>query len=151
MGNYKNGIYVAFDGGGDTSIESGDIKIFNLMKAWVKNDDNFNFVNSHEKTGNVRDDSKIETLKVSLRERLNNSKKMILILSNNTNFKNKILNWEIKYAIDMKMPIYVINLSEPNKEIKNLIQAFDNEENISLIKKTSNKVKKEEILKWINE
>jgi len=30
---YRNGIYIAFDGGGNTDIESGDKNIYRLMQA----------------------------------------------------------------------------------------------------------------------
>jgi len=30
---YRNGIYIAFDGGGNTDPTTGDIKYYNLMKA----------------------------------------------------------------------------------------------------------------------
>lgn len=75
----RTGTYVAFDGGGDTSIESGDIKYFNLLKAWNKsNEFDFNFSDSHQKTYQVKDDSKKSTLQNRLLERMSKSKNFLL-------------------------------------------------------------------------
>ena len=54
-----------------------------MLKAWHKDDDNdFYFVNSHDKAAAVRDGSREETLHRVLSERLRNSKNMVLILGN---------------------------------------------------------------------
>jgi hypothetical protein len=54
-----------------------------LLKAWHKDDDNdFYFVNSHDKAAAVRDGSRKETLHRVLSGRLRNSKNMVLILGN---------------------------------------------------------------------
>lgn len=105
---YRNGTYVAFDGGGDTDITSGDIRYFNLLKAWKEsNDVDFDFSDSHQKTYQVCDESKLETLRNRLSERINNSKNIILILSDETKINNKNLNWEIEKAYKCGLPFIV--------------------------------------------
>ena len=86
MGTYRNGTYVAFDGQGEVNPVNSDLHNFELLKAWQANDNvRFNFVNSHEKTYSVRDSSSLETLKARLKERMANSKNMLVIVSSQTN------------------------------------------------------------------
>ncbi len=64
---YRNKTYVAFDG--DT-----DMRSYNLMKAWKQNDNtDFNFHNAHD-LKQSRDSSSEDSIKRSLRDRMNNSK-----------------------------------------------------------------------------
>lgn len=106
---YRNGTYVAFDGGGDSDIITGDIKYFNLMKAWKNSEDiDFTFSDSHQKTYQVNDDSKLSTLRTRLLERIKNSKNFILILSDKTKKKNKNLDWEIEKAFEYKLPFIIV-------------------------------------------
>ena len=91
---YRNGTYIAFDGQGTTSPDESDIKYFNLLKAWKKSGQDFKFSDSHKKTYQVRDSSYRETLKRRLRERLNESKNFVLILSEDTRADREMLNYE---------------------------------------------------------
>lgn len=104
---YRNGTYIAFHANGTNIPFDSDIKYYNLIKAWsAKNDDSFSFVNSHDKTASVRDSSKRETLARSLRERLNNSKNMLLIIGETTKFDTDWVPFEVSYAVDTcKIPI----------------------------------------------
>ncbi len=102
---YRNGTYIAFDGQGTTSPDESDIKYFNLLKAWKKSGQDFKFSDSHKKTYQVRDSSYRETLKRRLRERLNESKNFLLILSEDTRADREMLNYEIEVAIELKLPI----------------------------------------------
>ncbi len=105
---YRNGIYVAFDGLGTTSPILGDIKYFNLLKLWkAKNSTEFIFSDSHQKTNQVRDNTTKEYLKSVLRRRLSNSKSIILILTDNTRPDRELLNYEIKKAVELSLPIIV--------------------------------------------
>lgn len=109
---YRNGTYIAFHANGTNVPIDSDIKYYNLIKAWEgKDDDSFTIVNSHNKTSAVRDTSSAETLKRSLRERLNNSKNMLLILGQTTRHDNDWVPFEISYAADTcKIPIIVAYL-----------------------------------------
>ena len=98
---YKTGTYLAFHGAGTTDPIASDIKYYNLLKAWdVREDKDFEFVNSHEKAAAVRDSSKKETLRRSLVTRLNRSKNMILILTETTKEDTDWVPFEIRHAID---------------------------------------------------
>lgn len=104
---YRNGTYVAFHAAGTADPTASDIKYYNLLRAWrVREECDFSFINSHEKTAAVRDTSKRETLRRVLVERLCNSKNMILILGHATRFDDDWVPFEIAYAVDKcKIPI----------------------------------------------
>jgi hypothetical protein len=98
---YRSGTYITFHAGGTTDPTQSDIKYYNVIKAWnVSNTIEFSFVNSHDKTAAVRDSSKKATLEQRLRERLNNSKNMILILTKITKNDRDWVPFEIRHAID---------------------------------------------------
>jgi hypothetical protein len=98
---YRNGTYVAFHANDTTDPTESDIRYYQLLKAWhVREESDFEFVNSHEKTAAVRDSSSRETLKRALRTRLNNSKNMILIIGKTTREDTDWVPFEIGYAVD---------------------------------------------------
>lgn len=98
---YRNGTYIAFHAAGIADQTASDIKYYRLLKAWHENDDvEFRFVNSHEKVSAVRDTSKKETLSRSLRERLNNSRNMVLIVGPTTWMDTDWVPFEIEHAVD---------------------------------------------------
>jgi hypothetical protein len=104
---YRNGTYIAFHANGTTEPTESDMKYYNLLKAWkVREECDFTFVNSHDKTASVRDSSTKETLRRALVTRLNNSKNMLLIIGNTTREDRDWVPFEIAYAIDnCNMPI----------------------------------------------
>lgn len=93
-----------------------DFCYYNILKAWKAIDSKFPFVNAHDKTYNVRDDSDWEkTLKPRLHERLRTSKNVILFLSSNTK-NSRALREEIDYAINtLGLPIVVVYPEFKNK------------------------------------
>lgn len=138
--SYKNGNYTAFyvdepfvDG--RSVVTAPDFCYYNLLKAWNAGDSNFHFVDSHEKTYQVRDGSDfIITLVPRIRERLGNSKNIILFLSSHTK-QSRALKEEIEYgALELGLPIIVVypELSKnseihknyvPTERVCNLIEA----------------------------
>ena len=106
---YRNGTYVAFDGQGTTNPTESDIRYYGLLRRWDSSKSySFTFSDSHEKTNSVRDTSKIETKKSKLLERMKNSKNMIVIISEDTNWDRGLLNYEIEKAVDYyKIPLIV--------------------------------------------
>lgn len=106
---YRNGTYVAFDGQGTTNPTQSDMKYYALLKSWnASAGHELHFSNSHEKTYQVRDSSSLETLRRRLMDRMSNSKNMLLILSDETNWDRGVLNFEIEKAVDyFKIPIIV--------------------------------------------
>jgi hypothetical protein len=82
---------------------------YNLLKAWKAKDATFPFNDSHNKNYNVRDGSDWETtLKSRLRERLRNSKNIILFLSSITK-NSTALREEVDYGINNQgLPVIVV-------------------------------------------
>ena len=96
---YRNGIYVAFNGCGTTNPTDSDIKYFNLLKAWSENPNNdFKFVDSHQKTYKVLDSSTKQTLLSRLNERMASSKSLLLIVTDNTVDSSDVVEHEIDRA-----------------------------------------------------
>lgn len=104
---YRNGTYVTFHAEGTSDPTETDMKYYRLLTAWHEHEDiDFDMINSHDKTAAVRDTSKRQTLEARLKERLNNSKNMILIVGDRTRFDNDWVPFEITYAVDTcKIPI----------------------------------------------
>lgn len=95
--------YTCFDG--DT-----DMHYYNLMKAWHKNGKfDFTFDNVHD-LEQVRDSSTEETIKRSLKRRLNASDVFVVLIGKSTRNLYKFVRWEIEVAISMGIPIIAINL-----------------------------------------
>ena len=98
---YRNGTYIAFHAEGSTDPTASDIKYYRMMLAWrAKDGSAFPFFNSHEKVSAVRDTSQAETIKRSLRLRMDNSKNMVLIIGARTRFDTDFVPYEIGYAVD---------------------------------------------------
>lgn len=105
---YRSGTYIAFHADGKTDPTASDMKYYTLLKGWKVRDDDFSFVNSHEKTNAVRDSSKKETLRRALVSRMNKSKHLFLVLGSKTKFDTDWVPFEIKYAVETcKIPIIV--------------------------------------------
>lgn len=86
-----------------------DFVYYNLLRTWKGKDSKFPFVDSHESTYSVRDDSDWEgTLKPRLRKRLSVSKNLVLFLTTATK-NSKALREEINYGINtLGLPVIVI-------------------------------------------
>lgn len=112
---YRNGNYAAFyvaepfNASALGAHATKDFCYYNMLRAWKGKDTSFPFNDSHDKTYNVRDNSDWETtLKPRLRERIRNSKNIILFLSSNT-VSSRALREEIDYGInDQGLPVIVI-------------------------------------------
>lgn len=108
---YRNKTYVCFDA-------DNDIRYYRLMTAWKENQKTaFNFHNAHE-INNLRDGSSEETIKSKLRERLKNTKVLIILIGDHTKNLYKYVRWEIEYAIENDIPIIGVNLNG-DREIDN--------------------------------
>ena len=112
---YRNGNYSAFyvdepfNEGNLGAYATEDFRYYNLLRAWKASDSSFPFVDSHEKNYNVRDGSNWElTLKPRIRERLRNSKNMVLFLSAITR-NSRALREEVDYGINSQgLPVIVV-------------------------------------------
>lgn len=97
---YRSGTYVAFHAAGTSSPIASDIRYYRMLLAWHNNDGiNFRLIDSHEKAG-VRDSSSKARLQVVLKERLKNSRNMILVVTSSTRLDTDWVPFEIGYAID---------------------------------------------------
>ncbi|WP_244951335.1 TIR domain-containing protein [Serratia nevei] len=94
-----------------------DFVYYNTLRMWKGADASFPFHNSHDTTYNVRDGSNWElTLRPRLRERLRNSKNIILFLSDRT-INSRALREEIDYGINtLGLPVIVIYPDYSTKE-----------------------------------
>ena len=100
---YRNKTYVCFDA-------DEDIRYYNLMKAWKANDNiDFDFHNAHE-LNNLRDSSNEETIKRRLKERLYNTKLMIVLVGEKTKNLYKFVRWEMEVALKLEIPIIAVNI-----------------------------------------
>jgi len=112
--SYRNANYVAFyvaEPFSESNLGANatpDFLYYNQLRAWKGKDSTFPFIDAHAKTYNVRDGSEWETLKRRLHDRLNLSKNLVLILSENTK-NSRALREEVDYAINTKgLPVIVI-------------------------------------------
>ena len=135
---YRNGTYIAFDGQGTTVPTESDLRYLGLLRSWNKNKNyDLKYYDSHLKTYKVLDSSTRETLESRLMERMRNSKNMLIILSEATNYNRGMLNFEIEKAVDIyALPIIVAYteceyLLEPEKYLsrwpKALKERIDND------------------------
>jgi len=112
---YRNGNYSAFyvkEPFNDSNLgpnATKDFVYYNMLRAWKGADSSFPFIDSHNKNYNVRDGSDWgQTLKPRIRERISNSKNLILFLSSITK-SSKALREEIDYGINTKfLPVIVV-------------------------------------------
>jgi hypothetical protein len=82
------------------------------MQAWKQNDNtDFDFNNAH--TLNViNPDDSLDTKKRKLRERMANSKILVVLVGERTKYQITYVRWEIEIALDMNLPIIVSNLND---------------------------------------
>lgn len=85
-----------------------DFVFYNTLRMWKGADRSFPFLDAHGTTYQVRDGSTWNTLKYRLRERLDNSKNIILFLSRVT-MQSDALEEEIRYGMCyLGLPVIVI-------------------------------------------
>lgn len=105
---YRNKTYVAFDG-------DKDMHYYRLLEAWRDNDKiDFGFLDAHD-LNYARDSSDTESIRAQLRERLKNSKVMLLLVGEYTARLTRFVKWEIEYAHKIDLPIVVANLNKKRK------------------------------------
>lgn len=103
--SYRNKTYICFDA--DT-----DIWYYNAMKGWKENKKiDFNFHNAHD-LNNLRDGSSEETIKRKLKERMKETKVLIVLIGENTKNLYRFVRWEQEIALEMDLPIIAVNLNK---------------------------------------
>jgi hypothetical protein len=112
---YRNGNYSAFyvkEPFNENNLgahAAKDFVYYNLMRAWKGADTTFPFIDSHNKNYNVRDGSDWEkTLKPRIRNRISQSKNIVLFLSTVT-VSSRAIREEIDYGINTHgLPVIVV-------------------------------------------
>jgi MTH538 TIR-like domain (DUF1863) len=101
---YRNKTYVCFDG-------DNDMDYYRLMCAWKRHDSiDFNFYNAHD-LNQARDTSQEESIKRQLKERMKNTKLMLVLIGEKTRYLYKFVRWEMEQAIALDIPIIGVNLN----------------------------------------
>lgn len=108
---YKNKTFISF--------ASEDINYYRMMTAWKANKKiDFNFHDAHD-LNTALDTSKPETIKRRLRERLSNSKQVILLIGNVTKVKasksSSFIYYEVEVIKNLGLPIILVNLNQKRK------------------------------------
>jgi len=87
------------------------MRYYRLMCAWKQHEGiNFNFYNAHE-LNSARDTSLEASIKRQLRERLKNSKVLVVLVGEKTCNLRKFVRWEMEQALSLEMPIIAVNLN----------------------------------------
>jgi len=115
--SYRNKTYVAF--------ASEDIKYYWLMTAWCENDKfEFDFHDAHD-INVALDTSKPDTIRQRLRDRLANTKQVIVLGSADCKTKaaksSSFLYYEIETIAKLDLPVVVANLDGDRWVDKNFI------------------------------
>lgn len=101
---YRNKLYVAFDG-------DHDMAYYRTLQMWKANANiDFDFYDAHD-LNTARDSSLPDSIKAQLRERMQNSKVMLLLVGENTRFLRLFVPYEIQLARRLDVPIIVANLN----------------------------------------
>lgn len=114
---YRSGTYIAFAADKAINIFSSDIKYYRLLTAWdLMKKRNFKLINSHEKGPTLRSGSLDDTIKRTLRGRLDNSNRLLLLVGNTTKDDDDFVPYEIEYAIKTcKLPVIVCYVTYRNR------------------------------------
>jgi len=105
---YRNKTYICFDA-------DNDMNYYRLMQAWKQNDyTDFDLYNAHE-LNVVNSWDSDDTIKRKLRERMLNTKVLVVLVGEKTKNLFKFVRWEIELAIDMGLPVIVVNLNKSRK------------------------------------
>lgn len=85
------------------------------MKGWKQNEHiDFDFHDAHDLRPLVTSTNE-ETIKARLRERMRNSKQVIVLVGPNTRNLYRFVRWEIELAMSMDLPIVVVNLNNARR------------------------------------
>lgn len=104
---YRNKTFVSF--------ASEDIHWYRLMQAWRSNAKiDFNFHDAHD-LNTARDTSDPSTIRKRLRERLANSKQVVLLVGDHTKLvaskRDRFLYYEVETIKRLELPIVFANLN----------------------------------------
>lgn len=105
---YRNKTYVVFDG-------DKDMWAYAYMLGWIEREGiDFDFQDAHD-LNVITDRASEEAVKRKLQERLANTKQVIVLVGENTKNLFKFVRWELEIAIELGLPIVVVNLNGQRK------------------------------------
>ncbi|RZK13393.1 MAG: hypothetical protein EOO43_17985 [Flavobacterium sp.] len=103
--SYRDKTYVIFDG-------DNDMWAYAYMKGWKKNDNiDFNFEDAHDIKPLTYRATDEYYVKGRLRERMKSTCQVIVLVGESTRFLYKYVRWEIELALELNLPIIVVNLN----------------------------------------
>ena len=144
--SYRNKTYVAF--------ASEDIKYYRLMTAWCENDKfAFDFHDAHD-INEALDTSQPETIRRRLRERLANTKQVIVLGSAQCKTKaaksSSFFYYEIETISKLNLPVVIANLDGDRKVDKNFIpQRFLDDDYLTLSVSFQVKIIQHALDEWV--
>lgn len=113
---YRNKTYVCFDADEDMSY-------YRTLEVWSANKNiEFDFLNAHDMT-TIRAFNE-ENIKRHLRERMKNSKLMLVLIGDKTKNLFKYVRWEMELALELDIPIIGVNINKKNGLDDNLCPAI---------------------------
>ncbi|MEY9104648.1 hypothetical protein ABH994_005559 [Bradyrhizobium yuanmingense] len=102
--------YVVFDGDNDKWA-------YAYMNGWKANKNiDFTYENAHDldtMTGRAQDE---QYVKSKLRERMNKSTAVVVLVGEKTKNLYKYVRWELELALELGLPIIAANLNEKNRQ-----------------------------------
>jgi len=102
---YRNKTYVIFDGDNDRWA-------YAFMKGWKSNENvEFNFHDAHEISSLTANAENEQYIKRALRERFASARQVICLVAESTRNLYKYVRWELETALDLDVPILVVNLN----------------------------------------
>lgn len=110
--------YVIFDGDNDKWA-------YAYINGWKANKNiDFDYQNAHDldnMTSRAQDE---QYVKSKLRERMNNSTAVVVLVGEKTKNLYKYVRWELELALELGLPIIVANLNKTNGKDNNLCPAI---------------------------
>src|SRR2546422_1049107 len=98
--------YVIFDGDKDRYA-------YAFMRGWTVNDRvEFDFRDAHDigsMTGRAQDEAYVKS---ELRKRMKASSQVVVLVGESTKYLRKFVGWEIDLALELGLPIIVVNLND---------------------------------------
>jgi hypothetical protein len=110
--------YVVFDGDNDRWA-------YAYMNGWKANKNiDFDYQDAHDlddMTSRAQDE---QYVKSKLRERMNKSTAVVVLVGEKTKNLYKYVRWELELALELGLPIIVANLNKKNRKDSNLCPAI---------------------------
>lgn len=110
--------YVVFDGDNDKWA-------YAYMNGWKANNNiDFDYQDAHDLDNMTARAQGEQYVKSKLRERMNKSTAVVVLLGEKTKNLYKYVRWELELALELDLPIIVANLNKKNNQDGNLCPAI---------------------------